>query len=111
MGGPVRLWRPLAPHTPLLGELVAEAFAQGAEESRDLHLADAEALADLALAHLVDEPQLDQPPVAGREAFDCRPECREVDRRLDALVLAPDRVDEAVAVVVAAGQRRVERHR
>src|SRR3954466_7558327 len=81
-----------------------------ADQARDLHLRDADALADLRLGHVLDEPQPQHLALAGADRLHEAVERGAVLGEAEARVDVADGISERVAgVVVAAGSRRVER--
>ena len=94
--------------------LVAEPLDGGAEDPRDLHLRDADPLADLALRQVLDEAQVQDLAVALRQRLEPLLEHHVVLDLVEVLVAAADLLDERdrAAVVASAHRRRgVERGR
>src|SRR5215218_1787689 len=84
-----------------------------AQQSRDLHLRDADLGGDLALRHVLDEAQAQDPLLALRQTSDRRAEQRARLGAVIALVIAAERVgDRRVgATVVMPASRRRKRQR
>src|SRR5689334_19151504 len=90
-----------------VGDLGTRSFPQPrerlADQPRDLHLRDADALADLRLRHVLGEAQAQDLALARTQAEHQPVEGRSVLGEAEAGVVAADRVGERLALVLGAG--------
>src|SRR5215471_7134080 len=95
----------------LVRDVLPQLLQRGALQAGDVHLADAQALGDLGLGHLLEEPHDHDPPLALVEvlhrALQHLPHLHPVQVR----VLGAHRLAELAAALRAAADRRVDRHR
>src|SRR5689334_5842152 len=82
------------------GRVLARALERRAQDPRDLHLRDADVLADLALREVLGEAQVEHAVLARRERADAaRHDVAALDER-EGLVLAADRLAERAGLAV-----------
>ena len=87
----------------------AQARDRLADDARDLHLRDADALADLGLREVLVEAQAQHLALARRDRAHEVLERRAVLGQREAVLLGAERVAEGVAAVVLAAARRLQR--
>src|SRR3954451_11573759 len=90
---------------------LANARQRLADQARDLHLRDPDALADLGLRHVLDEAQAQHLALPRADRHQQPVERRAVLSQMEALVVGADRVGEQISLVLPARARRVERCR
>src|SRR5580704_12479250 len=86
---------------------VAQVVQGGREQAGYVHLGDAQAFADLGLAHVPVEAHHQQPLLADGQVTPVRPDRLDVECVLKLRILGPHDLGQA-AGLVAAGQRRIE---
>src|SRR5581483_12146773 len=86
---------------PLGGDLVADLLQRPPDQARDVHLGDADLLGDLGLRQALEEPQVEDLPLARVERAEARLEHRAVLRHLVLVLLGADRLERVDLVVVA----------
>jgi hypothetical protein len=90
------------------GELVAEVGQGAGEQAGDVHLGDAQALADLGLGQVAVEPQVQDPLLAFGQVLQVGADGFHVDGVLDGLVVLAQHLSERRRVL-GIRERRVER--
>src|SRR5438270_697105 len=93
------------------GGALAQARQRAADQPRDLHLRDADALGDLRLRQVLDEAQVQDAPVTLVEHAAQRTQHGDLLRAVQALVLDAERVAERALAVVERARGGVQRHR
>src|SRR5215207_10678180 len=101
-------WETLGLSTGVLGYR-AQPLERAADQSRYVHLGDADALGDLGLREVLDEAQVEHDPVAGRQRLQRRRDRRAVLHELEAVVLDADRLRVGLAVPLVAEAVGLER--
>src|SRR5215207_3322370 len=87
----------------------SQAVQRPPDQPRDVHLRDAHALGDLGLCQILDEAQVEHPPVARRQRRERRRDRRPVLDQLEAAVLDADRLGVGLAVALVAEAVGLER--
>ena len=87
----------------------AQPLERAADEPRDVHLGDADALGDLGLREVLDEAQVQHDAVARRQRLQRRRDRGAVLDELEAVVLDPDRLGVGLAVALVAEAVGLER--
>src|SRR2546425_4705496 len=94
------------------GDFRSDLLERAPDQTRDVHLRDADLLRDLRLRQPVEETQLKNLPLALVKRFEPRREHRAIFRHLVLALLGADRLQRVeVLVAVAAAAARRERHR